>query len=229
MKVFNYLSLILIVTALTIFSCEKENEEINIFFEHGTFTDSRDGNTYKTVTLNGQTWMAENLKYLPRISEPSVGSRTTSQYYVYDYNGTNISEAKSTDNYNTYGVIYNWPAAMNSCPSGWHLPNDDEWQELVDYLGGEDVGGGKLKEVGNTHWSSPNTGASNESGFAALPGGQRMGGGTFIFKEKYGFWWSSTKKYSHIGSRWALGYNASSISQENPGMDLGSYVRCIKD
>ena len=125
----------------------------------GTFIDSRDGNEYNWVQIGDQIWMAENLKYLPSVVGSGTGSETTPYYYVYGYDGTNVPDAKATDNYATYGVLYNWTAAMNGeassktnpsgiqgvCPAGWHLPSDAEWTELTDYLGGRSVAGGKLK------------------------------------------------------------------------------------
>lgn len=158
----------------------------SVNFEFVPCTDL-DGDNYAVVTIGEQTWMAENLRYLPSVVGPDTGSEDVagSYYYVYGYNGTDISEAKATENYDTYGVLYNWSAAMNGeessednpsgvqgiCPAGWHLPSKAEWTELTDYLGGGSVAGGKLKEIGTTHWSSPNTGATNETGFTALPGG----------------------------------------------------------
>lgn len=116
--------------------------------ENPMFTDPRDNREYKTVKIGNQIWMAENLAYLPSVSPHSEESYTEPYYYVYGYEGTSVSEAKATDNYNTYGVLYNWPAAMNGatssntnpsgvqgiCPTGWHLPSDAEWTELSNYL-----------------------------------------------------------------------------------------------
>ncbi len=114
----------------------------------GEFVDTRDGNVYKTVQIGRQVWMAENLKYLPEVSGPESGSNYKPRYYVYDYDGTDIDEAKAAENYQTYGVLYNWAAAMDGsaasnrnpswvkgiCPKGWHLPSSAEWNELQDYL-----------------------------------------------------------------------------------------------
>src|SRR5574344_844768 len=168
----------------------------------GTFTDDRDNKVYKWVKIGDQVWMAENLAYLPSVNMVADGSEDAagSYYYVYGYDGTNVAEAKATDNYATYGVLYNWTAAMNGeassttnpsgiqgvCPAGWHLPSDAEWTELTDYLGGASVAGGKLKETGTTHWNSPNTGATNETGFTALPGCYRYGDGTFGYVGGFG-------------------------------------------
>src|SRR5690554_404167 len=147
---------------------------------YSTIKDARDNQTYRIVTIGSQTWMAENLKYLPSVVGPWTGSQTTPHYYVYGYNGTDVNVAKATDNYATYGVLYNWTAAMDGeassttnpsgvqgvCPAGWHLPSDAEWTELTDYLTSD--AGGKLKETGTTHWNSPNSRATNETGFTAL-------------------------------------------------------------
>jgi len=105
------------------------------FTSPNTFKDSRDGKIYKTVTIGEQTWMAENLAYLPRVVGPKTGSNTAPYYYVYGYDGTDVAAAKATKNYQIYGVLYNWPASMNGgassgtnpsdiqgvCPTGWHL------------------------------------------------------------------------------------------------------------
>ena len=136
-----------------------------------TFKDKRDGKTYKTVKIGTQTWMAENLAY-----------KAESGCWAYDNNLKNVT---------TYGYLYNWKTANKACPSGWHLPTDEEWTTLTDYLGGDSVAGGKLKETGNTFWKRPNTGATNESGFAGLPGGHRNINGEFVSFEKGGYWWSS--------------------------------------
>ena len=116
--------------------------------EYGSFTDSRDGIVYKTVTIGEQVWMAENLAYLPSVVGPATESYTDPYYYVYGYDGTSVATAKATTNYTTYGVLYNWPAAMAGaassdanpsnvkgiCPSGWHLPSDAEWTQMENYL-----------------------------------------------------------------------------------------------
>ena len=211
----------------------------------GTFTDTRDGKVYQTVVIGTQEWMAENLAYLPSVVSPGTGSNTTSYYYVYGYDGASVSAAKSTANYTTYGVLYNWPAAMNSsasssanpsgvqgvCPTGWHLPSDAEWTELTDYLGGVSVAGGKLKETGTTHWASPNTGATNETGFTALPGGRRLVDGTFFFIGSYGFWWSAIEYDSDDAWYRYMLYNYSNVgrSSYNYGKEVGFSVRCVRD
>ncbi len=207
-----------------------------------TFTDSRDGTVYQTVTIGDQVWMAENLRYLPSVVGPGTGSVTTPYYYVYEYDGTDVNAAKATSNYTTYGVMYNWPAAIASsassttnpsgvrgvCPTGWHLPSDAEWTQLTDYLGGISVAGGKMKEAGTTHWASPNTGATNESGFTALPGGFRGSSGTYADIGKYGYWWSATENNANFAWLHYLYFDIN-VYRANYTKELGLSVRCLKD
>src|SRR5690554_7409777 len=197
--------------------------------EDDKFTDSRDGNVYKTVTIGNQVWMAENLKYLPSVNNLSEDSQDTPGYYVSDYDGTDVTAAKATANYTTYGVLYNWPAAMNACPTGWHLPSDAEWTELTDYLGGEGVAGGKLKEIGTTHWNTPNTDATNETGFTALPGGYRYDNGTFSRIGGTGGWWSAAENSADDASLRYMFYNYGLVSRYVNGKELGFSVRCLRD
>jgi len=175
----------------------------------GSFTDSRDGKMYKTVKIGSQTWMAENLAY-----------KASSGCWAYDNNPSNVK---------TYGYLYNWETAKKICPSGWHLSTDAEWTTLTSYLGSGSVAGGKLKETGNTHWQSPNKGATNETGFTALAGGDRYVNGAFDFIGHYGYWWSSTE--CGIEDAWYRGmsYNYSDVGRSDGSKTSGFSVRCIRD
>jgi uncharacterized protein (TIGR02145 family) len=212
---------------------------------NGTFTDTRDGNKYNWVQIGDQVWMAENLAYLPSVNMVADGSEDAagSYYYVYGYDGTNITDAKATANYTTYGVLYNWTAAMDGeassttnpsgiqgvCPTGWHLPSDAEWTELTDYLGGINVAGGKIKETGTTHWTSPNTGATNETGFTALPGGRRVGSGKFDSIGSDGNWWSARESgATNAWGRYLIGHDRG-VSSYGNYKELGFSVRCVRD
>lgn len=205
-----------------------------------TFTDSRDGKVYKTVTIGEQVWMAENLAYLPSVVGPATESYTDPYYYVYGYDGTSVATAKATTNYQTYGVLYNWPAALSACPPGWHLPSDAEWKQLEMYLGitsaqADATGwrgtaeGGKLKEEGTTHWDSPNTGATNSSGFTALPGGYRFSSGLFGSIGFTGYWWSSTEYNTNYAWARILDYDHSTVYRGNYLKGNGFSVRCLRD
>src|SRR5690554_5171130 len=201
---------------------------------YSTIKDARDNQTYRIVTIGSQTWMAENLKYLPSVVGPETGSQTTPHYYVYGYNGTNVTDAKATDNYNTYGVLYNWHAVNTGklCPTGWHVPSDAEWTELTDYLG--ENAGGKLKatgtiEAGTGLWYDPNTGATNETGFTALPGGYCSSDGSFYYVGDYGYWWSASE--GNTGYAWgrSVYYSGSDVYRNGYDKELGFSVRCLRD
>jgi uncharacterized protein (TIGR02145 family) len=239
----NYLIFpLLIMGVFLIFASSCKKDDDNNGGSANTFTDTRDGNVYQTVTIGNQVWMAENLKYLPSVVGHGTGSETTPYYYVYDYNGTNVAAAKATSNYITYGVLYNRSAAMNGaassttnpsgvqgvCPTGWHLPSDAEWTQLTDYLGGESVAGGKLKETGTAHWNSPNTGATNETGFTSLPGGYRTSPGAFYGIGYLGGWWSATEDCT--GNAWGriMDYSDSGVIRYG-NKENGFSVRCLRD
>ncbi|MCH8546847.1 MAG: hypothetical protein LAT54_08940 [Cryomorphaceae bacterium] len=212
-----------------------------------SFTDPRDGNFYRTATIGNQEWMADNLRYLPSVSNTTSNSRTSPHYYVYDYNGTSVSDAKATDNYRDYGVLYNWTAAMNgasssssnpsgvqgACPDGWHLPSDDEWRELIDYLGGSFVAANKLKETGTVHWNSSGQSVTNESSFTARPGGVYSAfQEQFSEKGAHGFWWTS-KEYEWDNTE-VIFYQISSPLHSSVRSflsykDIGYSIRCVKD
>lgn len=181
----------------------------------GRFKDPRDGKVYKTIKIGTQIWMAENLAF-----KTSTGCR------VYGNNNFYIS---------VYGYLYSWESAKNVCPSGWHLPTDAEWTALIAYLGGEDVAGGKLKSTSN--WASPNKGATNSSGFAALPGG--MHGDTdfgpvceYWGVGEYGIWWGSDGSGNKFPCVRFL-QNDESIVGYSGGTGLGGgiycSIRCIMD
>jgi len=201
----------------------------------GTFIDSRDGNEYNWVQIGDQVWMAENLKYLPSVVGPGTESETTPHYYVYGYDGTNVADAKATDTYATYGVLYNWTAALTACPTGWHLPTDAEWTTLITFLGGDNVAGGKLRETGTTHWHIPNTGATNETGFTALPGGYRSTNGSFNSIGSFygigycGYWWSATENYATNAWLRNMDYDNSIVTRGYSIKAPGRSVRCVRD
>ena len=202
-----------------------------------SFTDTRDGKTYKTIKIGNQVWFAENLAYLPSVSPPTSGSSSSPYYYVYNYSGTDVAAAKATSNYSTYGVLYNWEAAKVSCPPGWHLPSDAEWKQLEMALGmtqaqsdGEGFRGidqgTQMKAI--SQWYNDGNG-TNASGFSALPGGYRYIDNTINDIGRYGKWWSSTE-YSTINARSRLLYfNSGGSYRGYDGKMDGFSVRCIKD
>lgn len=166
------------------------------------FVDTRDGQVYKTVKIGKQTWMAENLNFG---DYPSVDKK--------------------------YGKLYTWEEAMKVAPKGWHLPTDDEWTELENFLGGREVAGGKMKSVEG--WNKPNEGATNESGFTALPGGNRSSAGSFSSQGSYAYLWSATESPTGgVAYAWSLYLNYYSAQSYRYAYyeALGGFsVRCVKD
>jgi uncharacterized protein (TIGR02145 family) len=194
----------------------------------GNFTDGRDGKTYKTVTIGSQTWMAENLAYLPTISAPNELSYTIPLYNVPEYNGTNVAEGKATANYKTYGVLYNWPAAIKASPGGWHLPSDDEWAKLANYLGGESVAGRKMKSVTGWEFLCLDAGTNN-SCFDALPGGGRDFIGNYFGIGLNCNWWSASEYNENSCWWWSIYCGNNNILRDSTGKPMGLSVRCVKD
>ena len=188
-----------------------------------------EGYDYATVQIGEQCWFAENCRYLPEVSPSSESSETSPYYYVYDYQGTDATVAMSTENYQTYGVLYNWPAVMTEdiCPSGWHIPTDEEFAELTDFLGGEGVAGGNMKEAGYDHWNSPNTGATNSSGWTGLPGGLRYSDGCNHLGSD-GVWWSASESGSNSWRR-GLDIYLDNVNRFNDPRDSGLSARCVRD
>jgi uncharacterized protein (TIGR02145 family) len=193
-----------------------------------------DGNIYKTLKIGTQVWMAENLKatkysdsdsiYTTTPATLDITNETTPKYqWAYDGNESNVE---------IYGRLYTWYAATddrNICPAGWHVPTDADWSILITYLVGASVAGGKLKETGTTHWKSPNTGATNESGFIALPGGYRHGNGMFYDIGGTGNWWSSTEVSANNAWCYTAYNNLRSVYKHNCNKTNDLSVRCVKD
>lgn len=211
----------------------------------GSFTDPRDNNSYQTIKLGNQWWMAENLKYLPAISPSSTESLNQPVYYVYDYEGNNRDEARSSANFETYGVLYNWPAAREACPAGWHLPTDEEWKILEKFLGmsTEDADAAGLERGSNEGsklsgnsglWEAGNLTRDYEfgiTGFEALPGGFRGKDGGFDRLGEVGLWWSSSQWESSENYAWRRGllYDYTIVHRSYSTKEDGFSVRCVKD
>lgn len=228
-----WLSLLIEVLYL-VTSCVKE--EVNtippIIFnpeiKYGDLTD-QEGNIYKTITIGSQVWMAENLKTaiyrngdpIPKITDNSLWNKqTTGACCSYEYD----------DNYiNNFGYLYNWYAvndSRNIAPVGWHVPSRVEWDTLMHYVNY----GGNLKEIGNLHWNSPNKGATDKYGFAALPVGINSNG---FFQMGYGGHWWSTTEYTDPGFNdgWSLilAYSSNYHAFNHDNKIWGKSIRCVKD
>ena len=196
------------------------------------FTDDRDQRTYNTVQVGTQCWISGNMDIGTRIN----GSQTQAnngviEKYCFNNLDTNCS---------IYGGLYQWdemmqftttPGAQGICPAGWHLPTDGEMMAMVTYLGGLGIAGGKLKETGTMHWSSPNTGATDETGFTAFAASFRdyMGGFSTPLGERTSFW-TSTQNGTSYGWDYTLVFNSDDITRNSGAMKSNGFsVRCLKN
>lgn len=208
-KTFTTLSITImaIMGVMVFFSSCKKDEDEEPAQEMETFTDSRDGNVYNIVEIGTQTWMAENFAY-----KPADG------FWAYDNDEDNVA---------TYGYLYTLETAKDICPDGWHFPTLDEWNELIDYLGGTELAGDKMKEEGGAHWDSEDYGNStitNSSKFTALPGGYFDSSfDEFNYLGLYGFWRVES------GAVVDLTGNYKDIEIQSGGANGGYSVRYIKD
>jgi uncharacterized protein (TIGR02145 family) len=190
-----------------------------------------DGNVYHTIKIGTQVWMVENLKTtkyndgtsIPLVKDSATWSNLETPGYCWLKNDSQTYK-------NPYGALYNRHAVNTGmlCPEGWHVPTVEEWTTLAMYLGGESLAGGKLKEIGTEHWVEPNTGATNETGFAAVPAGQRNDEGSMGDVGYHTGFWSSTKASQHTNNIRELYYGETSLVS-SWGENVGLSVRCIKD
>jgi uncharacterized protein (TIGR02145 family) len=194
-----------------------------------------DNNVYKTVMIGKQIWMAENLKTSRYSNGDSIGTthpdtlnymtESTPKYqWIYAGNESNLVP---------YGRLYTWYTVTDSrkvCPTGWHVPSKEEWATLTKFLGGDSLAHGKLKETGIKHWDKPNTGATNESGFTGIPGGNHHPKGSFLYMGECGHWWSVTEQDKNFAWRLRLRNddNIENFFGYAPKL-MGWSVRCVKD
>jgi len=200
----------------TVTAAEQQTQAQEISPSEATFVDSRDGKTYKKVTIGAQTWMAQNLDY----DVPNVA--------------TDACYGNNADNCAKYGRLYDWPTAKAACPAGWRLPNDAEWGALIGYAGGEGVAGGKLKAVSG--WNNDGNG-TDEYGFSALSGGNGSSGvNYFIGVGNESKWWSASEYEGQNpfggGGKQAyyrgMDYSERTISNIGEDRELLS-VRCLQN
>lgn len=223
------LSLFLSFTLLAV--CDKEKSSTGP--EEITTVTDIDGNTYQTTKIGSQRWIKENLKVthyrngdaIPHVTDDSTWIRlTTGAYCCYENDPANGE---------TYGILYNWHAvndARGLAPEGSHIATDADWIEIIDYLGGADIAGGKMKKTGTTYWTDPNTGASNSSGLSMLPGGLRSDlSGDFSGMESSAFFWTATEQNSVDAVACKLIYNNAGIGKGETDKRKGLSIRCVKD
>jgi len=202
------------------------------FSAAGTVQD-QSGNFYNTVAIGTQVWFKENLRTKKYRNGNNIIVKTNTDIstldgQMYYYNNDSLT------NYSIYGALYNWRATQVSdslCPVGWHVPTAAEWITLITYLGDVSVAGGKMKSIGTAYWNSPNTGATNESGFSVLPGGGRGSDGSFVNLRNYAFFWSATEDDpNNDGVIRFLNYNIGDAGRGyGYNKSVGASVRCLKN
>lgn len=219
----------MILLLATISGCKKDDDKP----EPTPKATDADGNVYNSVRIGEQIWMAENLrttKYsdgtpIPEVTGNSEWASLTTPAFCWYANEKATYGSK-------YGALYNFYAVNtgNLCPVGWHIPSNEEFQQLADYLGGDAVAGSKLKDKDSLYWAGPDTLATNETGFSARPGGYRNeNNGDFALMGTHGFWWS-TKTHSTTNAwNWIVEKNQNNLHTLNHSRKRGYSVRCIKD
>jgi uncharacterized protein (TIGR02145 family) len=214
--------------------------------------DPRDGNTYTTVLIGEQCWMAENLAYLPEVNSPNQGSVTEPRYYVHGYSGNSVAEAKATTSYQIFGALYNWTASLQVCPTDWHLPFADEWMQLIGYIEAQgfpnidlpNSAGNALKScrqvnsplgadcstLEHPRWNENNTHYGfDEFGFSAFPGSNRSSSGLFGSFGLVGQWWSATAGPNISARRFYLISSGGRLNYDNVPRETGFSIRCLRD
>ena len=192
-----------------------------------------DGNNYPVVKIGNQIWMKENLRVsryrngdlIPIVTDNAAWAALTT-------GGRTWYDNDSTTYENPYGNLYNWYAITDNrglCPYGWHAPTDAEWTILTTYLGGESIAGGKMKSTGTAYWNTPNTAATNESGFSVLPGGFRHRLGIFWYIRSDVYFWSDTEDYSYYAWYRSLDNSNGSVIRASGIISNGFFVRCLRD
>jgi uncharacterized protein (TIGR02145 family) len=182
--------------------------------------------------LGNQIWFAENLRttrYANGIEIPLILGNNAFKVYT---KGARCYYENDEQLIPVFGMMYNWYAAVDSCrlcPEGWHVPSDEEWEILIDFLGGAEIAGGKMKSTDTSLWKSPNVGATNESGFSVLPGGYRDHNGIYNGRGSWGIFWSTTV-YNYLSARVRI----TEARHEKAYSDFSTnehafYVRCVKD
>ena len=195
-----------------------------------------DGNSYKTVYIGTQQWMGENLKTakysdgtgIPYVSDNTEWSNLWSPAWA-NYNNDAANDAKYGKLYNSFTISSTTNGNKNVCPTGWHVPTDEEWTVLTDYLGGATIVGGKLKEVGTSSWNSTDTEATNTSLFTGLPGGLRNSDGSYSLFGNTGYFWSSTDFNRDNTYFRNLYYTNSNVFRYLLFKKNGMSIRCLKD
>ncbi len=225
---------LLLINFLLVLSCEKEKNTVMTLKPgpvYGSISD-KDGNTYKTLLIGTQTWMVQNLKttkyndgtLIPIISDLSSWDNLLSPGCCWDDDFLSYKK--------TYGILYNWWVVNSGklCPVGWHIPTNQEWSQMITYLGGGMIAGGMLKESSLSYWKTPNQGASNMSYFWGLPGGMvESSDSSFQRITEIGCWWTRTSHNKDMAIARVMYYSNESVQEVFYNKKCGLSIRCVWD
>jgi uncharacterized protein (TIGR02145 family) len=209
--------------------CDKDDDDNNAT---APVTDV-DGNAYATVRIGDQVWMKENLNVthyndgdpIALVTQGELWKDLSTPGYCWYDNDPEVSGS-------IYGALYNWHAVETGklCPTGWHVPSREEWDVLINRYGGVNSAGGALKATGTTYWNAPNAGATNESGFTALPGGARSRvDGAFGNQGNYAYFWTSSDDYVYTAWPKIISHSTIDMFSSFADRKSGMSVRCVKD
>jgi uncharacterized protein (TIGR02145 family) len=214
------LFLVLIISSLITYSQENSETVIDV-----------DGNVYHTIKIGTQIWLLENLKTTKYNSHAPIQKLKDNAKWEFDASGAYDWYNDDQSNKDIYGALYNWAAVNkgNLAPQGWHIPSIEEWQVLIDFLGGEKIAGGKMKDLGIDFWDKPNTGGDNSSGFKAVASGVKNKDGSFSFAGNRSLFWSSTSSNLLQAKTITLMFNSPKLYIFSNSKNYGCAVRCIKD
>jgi uncharacterized protein (TIGR02145 family) len=191
-----------------------------------------DGNVYLTVNIGKQVWMAENLK-TTKLNDGKAISLVTDEKKWKGLQAPGFCYFNNDPaNKDIYGALYNWFTVNTKklCPKGWHVPSDSEWKTMVDFIGGKNTAGDKLKESGNDHWKNAMLTTTNDFDFTALPAGTRLYSGSFPeFGSSYAVWWTATEYSSLAAYNWGLHASSSRVFNGYDNKESGFSVRCVQD
>ena len=200
--------------------CSKNDSIIQLqpSSEYDSLYTDAEGNIYKVKKIGSNYWMTENFK-----ASNDANGQILQGVYTYNNNDSNVT---------VYGRLYTWSSAVQATPTGWHLPTQVEWEELINSFGGSNVAGGKLKETGTLHWNSPNTGATNSSGFTAVAGGFRGPDSLYYDLGKHGSYWGTANSAQDPFCIYIYNNSTNVISEVSPTdktSGISFAVRYVKD
>lgn len=221
------------IRTYTVTDADTVYSEDKIFYTHRPDAVSDvDGNFYNTIKIGNQVWLAEDLKVSRLNDGTPVKQEKDPKLWISTKDPAWCWYANDSANYSfPRGKLYNWYAVNTGklCPQGWHVPSNREWEDLQIYLGGDSVAGGKMKTTGTFFWRSPNVGATNETGFSAIPGGYRDGTGQYTYSTMFNRWWSLTVFPPEGAYTWYVYHGQKNLYQQGDLKLFGNSVRCLKD